>query len=103
LSKPFFSEICKKRASKLNLILYFQFGRLRKIMPKLKLLSVVTLAFLFMFACGNKSSETSSGSITQTVQAEPTPPKTDNKEPITIAAAGDVMLGSTFPIKFKIK
>jgi poly-gamma-glutamate capsule biosynthesis protein CapA/YwtB (metallophosphatase superfamily) len=66
-------------------------------MSKLKLLSVVILAFLFAFACGSKSSESSSGSITQTVQAEPTPPKTDNKEPITIAAAGDVMLGSTFP------
>jgi poly-gamma-glutamate capsule biosynthesis protein CapA/YwtB (metallophosphatase superfamily) len=66
-------------------------------MSKLKLLSIVTLALLFAFACGNKSSELPSSSITPTVQAEPTPPKSTNKEPITIAAAGDVMLGSTFP------
>lgn len=61
------------------------------------LVAVLSLAFLTLFGC--KANFVSSVEATNAgdPQATPTPKKVLNNEPITIAAGGDIMLGSTFP------
>jgi poly-gamma-glutamate capsule biosynthesis protein CapA/YwtB (metallophosphatase superfamily) len=65
-------------------------------MLKQSFLWLILVISLVGFGCGSANivKEAKEEAI-PTVQAEPTPPT--NKEPITIAAGGDIMLGSTFP------
>ncbi len=55
------------------------------------------LLVIFGVACGGKTAAESTMLLLPTPTPPPTLSKSTNTEPITIAAAGDVMLGSTFP------
>lgn len=66
-------------------------------MSRVKLLFVVAWALLCVFACGSNSAGLDSKSMATAVKVEQTQRKPTNTESITIAAAGDIMLGSTFP------
>ena len=57
-------------------------------------LSLLFFAFSFVGTACQTSAITTQANA-ENPQTEPTPPA--NREPITIAAAGDIMLGSTFP------
>ena len=67
-------------------------------MLKLKFLPIWLLSLVFVVFLGCQS-KAANGEETKNVapQTEATPPKLSNAEPITIAAGGDIMLGSTFP------
>jgi len=54
----------------------------------------LSIFFVFVLACQTKMTNAETPNDAN-ITAEPTPPT--NKEPITIAAVGDIMLGSTFP------
>ncbi len=63
-----------------------------------KILFIWFLSFAFALGFGCQSKAVSGETGKNTVpQKEATPPKSTNSEPITIAAGGDIMLGSTFP------
>lgn len=67
-------------------------------MLKIKILSIFLLSFAFVLFLGCQTKVASgeeAKNIAPTTTA--TPPKSTNNEPITIAAGGDIMLGSTFP------
>ncbi|MBK6750773.1 MAG: CapA family protein [Acidobacteria bacterium] len=57
--------------------------------------AVVPFAVFLMLACQPKTVSSEEPAKTNTAAPEPTPPT--NKEPITIAAVGDIMLASPFP------
>jgi poly-gamma-glutamate capsule biosynthesis protein CapA/YwtB (metallophosphatase superfamily) len=69
-------------------------------MSKPKILFILSIVALLSFsiiastACGTKDLRVPTASAEQ-AEPQPTPPT--NREPITIAAGGDIMLGSTFP------
>jgi poly-gamma-glutamate capsule biosynthesis protein CapA/YwtB (metallophosphatase superfamily) len=61
-------------------------------------LYVICLTFIVSFigfGCGSSVIQEAKKEVSPTVEAAPTPPT--NKEPITIAAGGDIMMASTFP------
>lgn len=63
-------------------------------------IALSTLGWMVMVACGSTAGSVAIGTGGNTVNAipadpEPTPPT--NKEPITIAAVGDIMMASPFP------
>jgi len=62
-----------------------------------KLLTLTISAVLFLGAFAVFSCQTKTVKSKESPQTEPTPEKAKNKEPITIAAGGDMMLGSPFP------
>jgi poly-gamma-glutamate capsule biosynthesis protein CapA/YwtB (metallophosphatase superfamily) len=64
--------------------------------PNFLFIWLLSLALAIVLGCQTKtaSGEETKNTASQT-EATPTPPT--NKEPITIAAGGDIMLGSTFP------
>jgi poly-gamma-glutamate capsule biosynthesis protein CapA/YwtB (metallophosphatase superfamily) len=64
---------------------------------KLSVCFAFLLGMFFLLACQTKtvSSEGINNSTTSKTETKPTPPT--NRDAITIAAGGDVMLGSTFP------
>ena len=58
---------------------------------------LVLCVIFLLTACQTKTVSSEEKSNPVGLKTEPTPSKSANTEPITIAAAGDVMLGSTFP------
>lgn len=58
-------------------------------------LSLSLFAFSFFVSACQSQDITTPTATAETAETKPTPP--ENKEPITIAAGGDIMLGSTFP------
>jgi poly-gamma-glutamate capsule biosynthesis protein CapA/YwtB (metallophosphatase superfamily) len=61
----------------------------------LLLVSAIILGVFVLFACQSKSGVNPDVVSAATPSPTPTPPKLTNDEPITIAAVGDIMLGST--------
>ena len=68
----------------------------RKILPVL--LTFAFLSFLLAVVSGcNNADITTPKAIAEKTETVPLPTPPANREPITIAAGGDIMLGSTFP------
>jgi poly-gamma-glutamate capsule biosynthesis protein CapA/YwtB (metallophosphatase superfamily) len=65
-------------------------------MLKLKFVSILLVISGFFLVLGCQA-RVASGEDLASPKTKPTPKTTPNKEPITIAAGGDIMLGSTFP------
>jgi hypothetical protein len=66
-------------------------------MLKVKFVPILLVVFTFAFVLGCQS-RVASGEEPKNTTAEATPkPEPNNKEPLTIAAGGDIMLASTFP------
>lgn len=65
-------------------------------MLKLKFISILLIISAFFLVLGCQA-RVASGEDLATPKTTPTPKATPNKDPITIAAGGDIMLGSTFP------
>lgn len=63
---------------------------------KLFVIWLLVIGFIVVLGCQTKTSSVVEAKNTAPTP-EPTQTKSTNKEPITIAAGGDVMLGSTFP------
>src|SRR5262245_40999114 len=64
---------------------------------KLAILTLLTLlGSLILLACQPKAVNSEEAVSALAIKTEPTPAPV-NSEPVTIAAVGDIMLGSTFP------
>ncbi|MBE7517029.1 MAG: CapA family protein [Chloracidobacterium sp.] len=68
-------------------------------MKKLAALIAVLVVgtFTFILACQPKAAVNAETATAAAAEPEPTPPAVTNNEPITIAAVGDIMMGSPFP------
>jgi hypothetical protein len=69
----------------------------RKILPVLLTFAVLSFLLAIVAGCDNADITTTPKAIAEKTETAPMPTPPVNREPLTIAAGGDIMLGSTFP------